>query len=136
MGSDSSDGSAGNAVASARETASGAPDALKRKTQGNPLAAGLVAFGLGALIAGLIPASDQEQQVAANLKANLEPVKEQVTDAAKDAAANLKAPAQEAAQSVKETATDAADTVKSEGQSAAGNVQDQAQQSKQTIQDS
>ena len=136
MGSDPSNVSGRDAAASAKNVASGAPETVRRKTQGNPLAAGLVAFGLGALIAGLIPASEQEQRVAANVKANIGPVKEQATGAAKEAAANLKGPAQEAAQSVKDTATDAADTVKSEGQSAAGNVQDQAQHSRQTVQDS
>lgn len=136
MGSEDAHGSAGDAVGSVQGAVSNAPDTIKQKARGNPLAAGLVAFGLGALIAGLIPVSDQEQKVAANLKDNIGPVKQQVTDIAKDAAANLKEPAQDAVQSVKETATDAADTVKSEGQSAAGTVQGQAKQSKEAVQDS
>ena len=49
--------------------------------------------------------------MAANLKDNIGPVKEQLTDVAKDAAAELKGPAQEAVQSVKQTATGAAETV-------------------------
>ncbi|MGI8457628.1 MAG: DUF3618 domain-containing protein [Propionibacteriaceae bacterium] len=136
MGSaDDARGSAGDTAASLQSAASDAPGAVKQKTRGNPLAAGLVAFGLGALIAGLIPASDREQQAAADLKANIGPVKQQVTDIAKDAAANLKEPAQDAAESVKATATDAAETVKSEGQSAAEDVQGQAQASKASVQD-
>ncbi len=135
MGSaDDARGSANDTAASLQSAASDAPDAVKAKTAGNPLAAGLIAFGLGALVASLIPSTEKEQQATAGLKANIEPVKQQVTDIAKDAAANLKAPAQEAAESVKQTATDAADTVKTEGQSAAGDVQDQAQSSKESVQ--
>lgn len=47
-------GDAGHALADARDSAAdavqGAPRQLKRQAQGNPLAAGLIAFGLGALV--------------------------------------------------------------------------------------
>ena len=62
MGSEDSSGSAGEALDSARSSVSDAPATVKQKTRGNPLAAGLVAFGLGALIAGLIPVSDRNKK--------------------------------------------------------------------------
>jgi hypothetical protein len=48
---------AGGAVSSIRDAAGAAPAAMQRRTRGNPLAAGLVAFGAGWLMASLIPAS-------------------------------------------------------------------------------
>ena len=47
----------------------------RRQTQGNPLAAGLVAVGAGLVVAALFRASEQEQQAA-------EAVKETATEAA------------------------------------------------------
>src|SRR2546423_839120 len=41
-----------------------APQAVRRQTQGNPLAAGLIAFGAGWLVSSLRPASRKDQRVA------------------------------------------------------------------------
>lgn len=114
---------------------SGAPSAAKRKTQGNPLAAGLIAFGAGVLISALIPASDKETELAGDLKERAEPLKQEVSDMAKDVAGNLKEPAQQAAQSVQATAQDSADTVKQQGAASADEVKGTAQDAKQTVQD-
>jgi hypothetical protein len=53
-----------------------APRRAKRKTQGNPLAAGVIAFGLGMLVSSLIPSSEKEREAVSQLQENLEPVKE------------------------------------------------------------
>jgi uncharacterized protein DUF3618 len=50
-------------------TASNGTGAVRRRTEGNPLAAGLIAFGLGWLTASLLPASKREQQLADEAKA-------------------------------------------------------------------
>ena len=112
-----------------------APGQVQQKTRGNPLAAGLVAFGAGLLVSSLIPSSQKEQQAVSGLQENLEPLKQRAGDAAKEIAENLKAPAQEAVESVKATAADAAQNVKDEGQAAKDQVQGQAQDSKATVQD-
>ncbi|MBA4104024.1 MAG: hypothetical protein C0488_17630, partial [Arthrobacter sp.] len=112
-------GDAGTAI-------SNAPDQVKAKTQGNPLAAGLIAFGAGMLISSLIPASQKEREAADQLKTAAQPLATQVTDAAKDMVQDLKEPAQEAMENVKATATDAAQNVKAEGQHAATDVKDRA----------
>lgn len=113
---------------------SNAPDQVKAKTQGNPLAAGLIAFGAGMLISSLIPASDKEREAAQQLKTAAEPLATQVTDAAKDMAQDLKEPAQQAMENVKATATDAAQNVKTEGQHAATDVKDRATDAKTNVQ--
>ena len=42
-----------------------APDLIQQQTQGNPLAAGLIAFGTGLLLATLFPPTEAEQRAAA-----------------------------------------------------------------------
>jgi gas vesicle protein len=111
-----------------------APTTLKRKAQGNPLAAGVIAFGLGMLVSSLIPSSEKERRAVSQLQDNLEPVKQKATEVAQDVGENLRPAAQEAAQSVKSTAQEGVENVKQEGQSAAQDVKDQAQDSKDTVQ--
>ena len=110
-----------------------APATLKRKAQGNPLAAGLIAFGLGMLVSSLIPSSEKERQAVSQLQENLEPVKQKAAEVAQDVGESLKPAAQEAAESMKTTAQEGVESVKQEGQSAAQDVKDQAQDSKETV---
>ena len=111
-----------------------APATLKRKAQGNPLAAGVIAFGLGMLVSSLIPSSEKERQAVSTLQENLEPVKQKATEVARDMGEGLKPAAQEAAESVKSTAQQGVESVKQEGQSAAQDVKYQARDSKDTVQ--
>jgi uncharacterized protein YjbJ (UPF0337 family) len=123
-------GAVGEQVGNVRDAATSAPSAVRRQTRGNPMAAGLVAFGVGWLVASLLPASSAEQQAATALKEKAQPLTDQVTEAAKDVASNLKEPLQQAAAEVKSTAADATSTVKDEAagqaQGLSGSVQDAA----------
>jgi hypothetical protein len=112
----------------------GAPAQVKAKAQGNPLAAGLIAFGAGMLVSSLIPASQKERQAAQQLKTAAEPLTTQVTDAAKDMVQDLKEPAQEAMANVRATAADGVEHVKAEGQGAATGVRDRASDAKDNVQ--
>jgi Protein of unknown function (DUF3618) len=111
-----------------------APRRMRRKTQGNPLAAGVIAFGLGMLVSSLIPSTEKEREAVSQLQENLAPVKEKASEVAKDIGDSLKPAAQEAAESVKTTAQESVESVKQEGQSAAADVKGQAQASKETVQ--
>lgn len=106
------------------------------KAKGNPLAVGLVAFGVGWLVSSLIPASDKEQELASQVKEQAAPLVDGAKGAAQDLAQSLKGPAQDAAAAVKDSAQSAAGTVKDEAQSSASDVKDSAQQSKDTVQGS
>lgn len=117
------------------DAVSNAPSVAKRKTRGNPLAAGLIAFGAGLLVSSLIPASRHEQRAVSTLQDNLEPLKQQVTDIAHEVADNLREPAQQAAESIKTVATDGAENVQAQARSATDEVTSQAQQSKDAVQD-
>jgi ElaB/YqjD/DUF883 family membrane-anchored ribosome-binding protein len=118
----------------ARDAVRQAPATMKRKAQGNPLAAGAIAFGLGMLVSSLIPSSEKEREAASTLQDNLEPVKQKASEVARDMGENLKPAAQEAAESVKSTTQEGVESVKQQGQSAAQDVKDQAQDSKETAQ--
>ncbi len=121
-------------ASSTANVASSAPDVARRRTQGNPLAAGLVAFGAGWLISSLLPATEPEQQMASQIKdiatEKGRPVAQQLSQAGQQAAQELRDSAQQRAESVKETATDAASTVAGEAQSRAGDVTDRAQEAR------
>jgi ElaB/YqjD/DUF883 family membrane-anchored ribosome-binding protein len=142
-------GSVQNAASSAADTVQSAasstvsavqqaPDTVVRQAQGNPLAAGLIAFGVGWLVSSLLPPTEKEKQLAQqaesavreNKDALLEPTKQ----AAQEMGEQLKPAAQQAVEEVRSTAQDAAQTVKEEGQAAAQDVQGQAQQSTETVQ--
>jgi ElaB/YqjD/DUF883 family membrane-anchored ribosome-binding protein len=90
-----------------------APEAVVEKTQGAPLAAGAVAFGLGFLAAAIFPPTEPEKRAAASVMDTLEPAKQQLVDSAKEAAEHLKEPATQAAQEVKQAASDSASEVAS-----------------------
>lgn len=126
--------SAGNALSEAGAAIGDAPDQVKAKTQGNPLAAGLIAFGAGLLLSSLIPASEKEREAADALKSAAEPLTTELTEAAKEIAEGLKEPAREAMENVKATAADAAEHVKTEGQVAAADVKDRAADARENVQ--
>ena len=121
---------AGSPIGNAGAAFSDTPRKAAAKTQGNPLAAGLIAFGAGLLASSLIPPSEKEREAADALKTAAEPVTTRLTEAAKDMVEGLKEPAQEAMENVKATAVDAADHVKDEGQAAASDVKASAADAK------
>ncbi|HWI31031.1 MAG TPA: DUF3618 domain-containing protein [Microbacterium sp.] len=110
-----------------------AKDRVVAKAQGNPLAVGLVAFGVGLVVASLIPASEKEKDVAANVQDGAQPLVEKAKDVAKEVGEHLKEPAQQAATAVKDTATDAAQTIKAETKDAAAEVKGKAQQARENV---
>ena len=126
--------SAGGTISNIGDSVSNTPGKVAQQTKGSPMAAGLIAFGVGMLLSAIAPASKPEAKAAAALKEQAQPLVEQVTAGAKEVAGNLQDPAQQALESVKSTASDAVDTVKDEGTSAVSDVKDQAQDAKDTVQ--
>lgn len=120
---DSVRGAVGNVGEGVRHTA----DRAAEKAKGNPLAMGLIAFGVGALISSLIPASSVEKDAASKVKDAAQPLMDEVKDVAKEAGEHLKEPAQEAAQTLKDSAQTAGQNIKGEAQAAAADVKDEAQ---------
>ncbi len=123
-------GSGSGAAGSVSDTASHGLGAVESKTQGNPLAAGLVAFGVGLLVSAVIPASDKESEAAQRLtdaaKDHGQPLIDEAKSVGADLGQDLKESAQQSAHEVKETAQDSVQTVKDEGASSAQTVKDEA----------
>lgn len=131
MGSveDAKDGGA-SAVDSAKE----AGHTAVAKAKGNPIAVGLVAFGLGLLAASLVPASEREKDLAVTVKEKAEPLVRAAGDAAKESAEHLREPAMNAVTEIKDTATEAVESVKDQAQTSAGEVRDSAEESREHLQ--
>jgi hypothetical protein len=127
-------GTVQDAASTAADRLQEAPQAIRQQARGNPLAAGLIAFGAGWLVSSLLPASRHEQELADQAKQvtqdKVQPVLQQVASEVGD---NLREPAQQALESVKSTAQDAGQTLAEEGRSAAQDVQGHAQDAAGTV---
>ncbi len=109
-----------------------APQQVQRATAGSPLIAGAVAFGVGALVAVLLPETEPEQRAVAAVQPQLAAATDAVKDAGQQAIETAKSSAQDAAQELKSSATDHAHEVTDEAKSAATQVKDTAQQANST----
>lgn len=128
-------GSVRSGASNAVDTVADTPRQVRTKARGNPLAAGLIAFGVGYLISSAIPSSEKEQRAATKLQEKAAPLTDKVSEAAGEVAGRLKEPAQAAAASVRSAATDAVDSVKEQGSTARDDVRSQVQDSTSTVKD-
>jgi gas vesicle protein len=99
------------------------PEAARYRTQGSPLAAGLIAFGAGALAAAVVPSSRTERQAASRIQAGAEPMVQELMEVGQQVVESVKGNAQQAVHEVKDSATDAARQVADETKGAAKQVE-------------
>jgi ElaB/YqjD/DUF883 family membrane-anchored ribosome-binding protein len=125
-------GEAGQAV---KDQATAAPQVVGSATEGNPLAAGLIAFGAGLLTASLLPVTEREHRAAEQLKPTLEGAAEEAKSLAEESAEHLRPKAEEAATQVREQASGAAKTVSEEASSASEQVKRDATGGVEEVQD-
>ncbi|WP_329013563.1 DUF3618 domain-containing protein [Micromonospora rifamycinica] len=122
------------AASTVGDAAQQAPQVIRRKSEGNPIAAGVIAFGVGMLVSSLIPASRREQELAAQVKEKAGEhggaVKEKLGEVAGELREELREPAQHAAESLRGTAQDAVQAVREDTRGAAHEVKDSAQHSR------
>src|SRR5581483_9546225 len=130
--------SASSAAETVGHAARRAPGAVSEQTRGNPLAAGVVAFGVGMLAAAAFPATKVESRLADTVTNELEPLKdkaqqvvqqvgEDLTESARTAADHVQQRARQAGEDVAQHAQAAAQRVQDEAAGASGAVTDQAQ---------
>ncbi len=119
--SQSAVGSGKDRAGSATDTVSNAASTVEQRVEGSPLGAGLVAFGVGLMVAALVPATEKEAQAAAKVKDVAQDKGQPLADAAKSAASDvadqMKQSGQQAVAEVKDTAQQSADRVKDEAAS-------------------
>jgi len=101
-------------------------DAVKEQTAGSPLGAGLVAFGIGFLVAAVIPPSEPEVEAAQRAQQHLEPAKDALLEAGRNVAQDVKEEAAERAEHVKAHASEAASDVGEQAKQQAAATKDRA----------
>jgi ElaB/YqjD/DUF883 family membrane-anchored ribosome-binding protein len=106
----------------AMDAARHAPEAARQQVEGNPLAAGVLAFAAGLVVAALIPETPQEQEWARSVQPHLESAASEVGSVAQDSAAALQPKAREAAEHVKQQAQDSASTLKDDASDTASSM--------------
>jgi gas vesicle protein len=144
-------GNVSSSASSAGDSASGAvrqaPQVAKQQTQGHPLLAGAVAAGIGFLASVAFPGSKAEGKAAQRVQQELEPLKVDLTNAAKEIAGNMKEQGQQSAQQLSESARQSGEELKQSaresvaqtketGQEAAQNVKSEIKEAKNEVQSS
>jgi len=121
-------------ASSAAQTVTEAPRAVRHAAAGNPLAAGLITFGLGWLTASLLPATQREHHMAEQAKDlaqdHVQPV---VSDMAGELKENLREPARDAVDSVKSTAQEAGTTIADHTRTATQDITGQTRDAKDRV---
>lgn len=108
-----------------------APQRVREETRGNPLAAGLIAFGAGLLASSLLPSSTREGELVDKLKERAEPVTRELKDAAREVAQDMKEPVKQAAEELKQSARESAEHVKDDARQEKDHLQAEARHAKQ-----
>jgi hypothetical protein len=116
-------GTAGEAVDRAKE----APHWVAQETRGNPLVAGMVAFGVGMLLGSLAPPTEAERHAVDAMSDQLEPVRQAAVEAAGSVREQAVDAGREAAGHVRDEMQHAAQEVGTSAQQSAHQVKDQAQ---------
>jgi hypothetical protein len=123
-GAQSATSSATDAARSAAGKVQHAPEMMMEQARGNPIAAGLVAFGVGALVATAFPKTRTEQHLVDTARPSFDSAKEELRGAGREVAADVRDQAKSAAQEVTSAGKDAAQNVAEEAKSSAQNVAD------------
>jgi ElaB/YqjD/DUF883 family membrane-anchored ribosome-binding protein len=99
-----------------------APQAAREQVEGNPLAAGLLAFAAGLVVAAVLPETGKERELARSVQPYLESAASEVGAVAQDSAEALKPAAREAAEHMKQQAQQSGEAVKEDAKHSAQSV--------------
>jgi hypothetical protein len=105
------------------------PQTVARQTRGNPLAAGVIAFGIGLLAASLLPETEAEKRAGSAVADRSGDLVDKAKETARDMASDLGDEARGAAQSVKETAREAAGNTAEQAKESGRSTVEQTRQS-------
>jgi len=130
---DSTSGAISNAASSVKDAMQAAPERAEHAVEGNPLGAGLAAFGVGLVLATLLPESQTEQRLAARVEPKLDEAASALGSAAQQVVGQVKPAAADAVQQLKDEAKDAASQVKDQARSAAPDTAEQAKEKAQQV---
>ena len=107
----------------AADAARHSPEAARKQVEGNPIAAGVLAFAAGLVVAALVPETPPEQRLGRSIQPHLETAATEVGQVAHDGVAELQPKAREAVEHVKQQAQQSATTVKEDAQDSASSLE-------------
>jgi hypothetical protein len=90
------------------DTVREAPEMIARKTQGNPLAAGLIAFGAGLLVASLLSETEAERRLGQTVSEHADQFTEPLKNLGSELGSDLGETVKQASAEVGSTAREAA----------------------------
>lgn len=131
----------GDAAGTAQHALATAPDAARRRTRGNPLAAGVVALGAGWLLGSLLPSSEKERELAVSAKEQVrdsdlaQQAMNEARTVAQQVVEDVRPQAQQAVEQVRQSASESVEHVKQDASAATEEVKSSAQESKDTVQE-
>lgn len=119
----------GDRMSEVKETVTHAPDKIRQQTRGNPMAAGLIAFGGGLLLATILPKTRTEHDIARRLEPTMSNAMSEARDAGRDVMEDVKEDAEYALEQVKGAASEAGQHLKDDATDAAERTRDRTQNS-------
>jgi gas vesicle protein len=112
-------------------------DQIEDQIQGNPLAAGLVAFGVGAITASLLPPDRASREAAEALAEKAKPVTERLKAEAKEMGSEIGSQigdtAKESVQHLEESAKESVEHVKTEAKTSGEHMKDESKRATEDI---
>jgi len=121
----------GGGVSHAADTLSQAPEQVQRATAGSPLIAGAIAFGVGALVAALLPETESEHKAVQAVQPQVDAAAGALKEVGQHALETAQSSARDAAQELKDSATDHAHEVTEQAKDAGQQLKDSAQEARQ-----
>lgn len=129
-------GTAGSAGQGLADSAGQATDAVTQRSQGNPVAAGLIAFGAGLLAGSVFPESRTENRLAREVQSRAQgPLRDQVKESASTVSDRVGGKVEEASEHLKDEARRAKDDVAADAQQRKDAVQEHAQGAARDVKD-
>ena len=134
MGTASDTGHAiGDTAGGAIDALTSTPDTLRQQTQGSPLVAGAIAFGVGVLTASIAKPSAVERQAADQLMDKVDPLKDQLKHAGHEMVEHMQQPVREAVEQVRETAAEGSQVVADAVKEVAGTSKQAVEEAASTV---
>ncbi len=98
---------ASHAVSEAKDAVTKAPQMVRQQTRGNPMAAGLIAFGGGLLLGSLLPETSAEHDIARRIEPAVSGAMSEAREAGREVMEDVKDDAEDAMDQVKDKASEA-----------------------------
>ena len=125
----------GGSVKAVGDTRQQIPRRPVAKTQGAPMVAGAIAFGLGFLAAAMFPGTDAEAQLAQKVQEVAQPAVDELKQSGSEAMSALREPVLDSAQHVKDAAASGVQEVRGTAREAVEQTKDTAAGAKEEVSD-